>query len=566
MAERTGVVEPTSPVAHPTARPDRPAARSRLRRAASGTWAVGAVLVVWLALVVPNQLGYLGPRAALSVPLEGLVLLGLALVLPPRARRVTAAVFGALLAVLLVIKVLDIGFFAVFARPVDLLNDGYYLGPGVGVLEDSYGRTPALVVTVLAVVLLVAALSVVPLAAMRVTRLVSDHHPVARLVIGGLAAVWVLGALTGLRPAPGVRVASTSTVGLAVDQVRQLRADVKDRAAFAQVIAKDPYAKTPGNQLLTGLRGKDVLLVFVESYGKVAVQGSSFAPAIDAELDNGTKQLQAAGFSARSAFLKSPTFGAGSWLAHSTMESGAWVDSQQRYGQLMGAQRLTLTSAFRKAGWRTVFDVPADTRDWTQGRDFYGFQQYYDVNNVGYQGPPFSYATIPDQYTLSALHRLELAPQHRTPVYAEVDFVSSHHPWTPLPKFVPWDQVGDGSIYDGMPAQGESPESVFRSQTKVRSAYGKSIEYSLHSLISYLQTYPDPNLVVVMLGDHQPHSYVTGPHPGFDVPVSVIAHDPKVLDAISSWDWQDGLRPAPDAPVWRMDAFRDRFLAAYGPQ
>jgi hypothetical protein len=566
MAERTGVVEPTSPVAHPTARPDRPAARSRLRRAASGTWAVGAVLVVWLALVVPNQLGYLGPRAALSVPLEGLVLLGLAVVLPPCARRVTAAVFGALLAVLLVIKVLDIGFFAVFARPVDLLNDGYYLGPGVGVLEDSYGRTPALVVTVLAVVLLVAALSVVPLAAMRVTRLVSDHHPVARLVIGGLAAVWVLGALTGLRPSPGVRVASTSTAGLAVDQVRQLRADVKDRAAFARVIAKDPYAKTPGNQLLTGLRGKDVLLVFVESYGKVAVQGSSFAPAVDAELDNGTKQLQTAGFAARSAFLTSPTFGAGSWLAHSTMESGAWVDSQQRYGQLMGAQRLTLTSAFRKAGWRTVFDVPADTRDWTQGRDFYGFQQYYDVNNVGYQGPPFSYATIPDQYTLSALHRLELAPQHRTPVYAEVDFVSSHHPWTPLPKFVPWDRVGDGSIYDGMPAQGESPESVFRSQTKVRSAYGKSIEYSLHSLISYLQTYPDPNLVVVMLGDHQPHSYVTGPHPGFDVPVSVIAHDPKVLDAISSWDWQDGLRPAPDAPVWRMDAFRDRFLAAYGPQ
>ena len=23
--------------------------------------------------------------------------------------------------------------------------------------------------------------------------------------------------------------------------------------------------------------------------------------------------------------------------------------------------------------------------------------------------------------------------------------------------------------------------------------------------------------------------------------------------------------PDPDAPVWRMDAFRDRFLAAFGP-
>ena len=138
---------------------------------------------------------------------------------------------------------------------------------------------------------------------------------------------------------------------------------------------------------------------------------------------------------------------------------------------------------------------------------------------------------MPDQYTLSAFQRLELAPPHRKPVKAEIDLVSSHHPWTPLPQLVPWDQVGDGSVYDGMPAQGESPESVFRTQTKVRAAYGQSIEYSLNSLISFVQTYPDPNLVVVMLGDHQPHTYVTGPHPGHDVPITVIAHDPKVLDA-----------------------------------
>ncbi len=32
------------------------------------------------------------------------------------------------------------------------------------------------------------------------------------------------------------------------------------------------------------------------------------------------------------------------------------------------------------------------------------------------------------------------------------------------------------------------------------------------------------------------------------------------------WGWQDGMRPGPDAPVWPMDAFRNRFLTAYGPQ
>jgi hypothetical protein len=48
------------------------------------------------------------------------------------------------------------------------------------------------------------------------------------------------------------------------------------------------------------------------------------------------------------------------------------------------------------------------------------------------------------------------------------------------------------------------------------------------------------------------------------VPISVIAHDPAVLDKISGWGWQDGLRPSRQAPVWRMSAFRDRFLSAFG--
>ena len=83
----------------------------------------------------------------------------------------------------------------------------------------------------------------------------------------------------------------------------------------------------------------------------------------------------------------------------------------------------------------------------------------------------------------------------------------------------------------------------------VRAAYGQSIEYSLTSLISFVQTYPDKDLVLVVLGDHQPHSYVTGSDPGHDVPISVIAHDPDVMRQISGWGWDRGLRPSHDAPV-----------------
>ena len=47
--------------------------------------------------------------------------------------------------------------------------------------------------------------------------------------------------------------------------------------------------------------------------------------------------------------------------------------------------------------------------------------------------------------------------------------------------------------------------------------------------------------------------------------ITPLATDPAVLARISSWGWQDGLRPGPAAPVWPMDRFRDRFLTAYGP-
>lgn len=83
--------------------------------------------------------------------------------------------------------------------------------------------------------------------------------------------------------------------------------------------------------------------------------------------------------------------------------------------------------------------------------------------------------------------------------------------------------------------------------------------------MSLLLVHPDPNLVVVMLGGHQPHTYVTGLGVGHDVPTSIITPDPSVLQRVGSWDWQAGLHPSPTAPVWRMDKFRDRFLAAYGP-
>jgi hypothetical protein len=78
-----------------------------------------------------------------------------------------------------------------------------------------------------------------------------------------------------------------------------------------------------------------------------------------------------------------------------------------------------------------------------------------------------------------------------------------------------------------------------------------------------VETYGDPNLVLIFLGDHQPATVVTGQGASHDVPITIVARDPAVLARISTWGWETGLKPGPHAPVWRMDQFRDKFLTAY---
>jgi hypothetical protein len=172
---------------------------------------------------------------------------------------------------------------------------------------------------------------------------------------------------------------------------------------------------------------------------------------------------------------------------------------------------------------------------------------------------------MPDQYALAALQRRELAERHRPPLFAEVDLISSHAPWTRIPRLVPWGDVGDGSVFGRVPAEESTQAGLFGDAERARTAYGHSIEYSLGALFSFARRYGDDDLVVVVLGDHQPATLVSGQDAGHDVPISVIARDPKVMDRIASWRWQDGMLPEPDAPVWPMQAFRDRFLTAFGP-
>ena len=547
--------------------PTVPAPRRRWRRVVAALVTALAGVLVFLALSTPNNISRLPPgsntaEALIRIPIEAVIGLAVLLALPARARRPVAAIGGVLLGVLTLVKIVDMGFFAALSRPFNPVLDWVLLDDAVNFLGDSVGRTGARLAVAGAVLLVLLVPVLMSWAVVRLTRFAERHRRPAEqtALFAGLA--FLVCALLGTHYVSTVFVASDSAVTLARQTIAKVPEGIRDKREFAAEAAVDRFRDTPPDRLLAGLRGKDVVFTFIESYGRSAVEDPDYAPQIDALLSAGGARLAAAGYGAKSAWLTSPTAGGGSWLAHSTFQSGLWINNEQRYRTLVSGDRTTLTSAFGRGDWHTVGIEPGLTYAWPEG-EFYGYDRIYGQQALNYHGPRFSWATMPDQFTLQAFEKLEHGRPDRAPLMAEITFVSSHTPWAPVPDVIDWDAIGDGSIYGPMTAGDPGATEVWKNEKRIRTEYRRSIEYSLGSLISYVQKYGDDDLVLVFLGDHQPSPVITGTNASRDVPVTVVAKDRSVLDRVGTWGWVDGLKPGPLAPVSRMDAFRDQFFTTF---
>ncbi|AVH61200.1 sulfatase [Streptomyces dengpaensis] len=526
------------------------------------TTALAAVLVL-VALHMPNKAEGFRPAEFIRLPVEAIFGAALLIVLPRKPRIAVAALAGLSLGALTVLNFLDIGFNEYLGRGFNLVLDWALFSDAQAYLQDTMGKKGTLLIVVAAVTLVLVLLAVMTLAVVRLGNLVARHNETATRTTLVLAIVWVLCAALGVRVS-GVPIASEHTTLVVQDRAERVRNTLRDEAAFAKIAKSDAFADTPPDQLLTGLRGKDMMITFVESYGRSAIEDPVMAPGVGATLASGDEKLRKAGFAAKSGWLTSATYGGSSWLGHSTFLSGLWISNQQRYRTVTAGEHLTLPGAFKKTGnWDTVGVMPGVQKGWPEQK-FYGIDRLYDSRDLGYKGPKFSWSTMPDQYALTAFERLEHGKKHDKPLMSTIILTSSHQPWAPLPETVPQDQVGDGSVYDAIAKAGKKPGDVLTDSAQSKEEYGKSIQYSVTSLIDYLVRYGNDNTVLVFLGDHQPIARVSGNNASRDVPVSIVAKDPKVLDEIADWNWTDGLRPQQDAPVWKMNAFRDRFLTAYG--
>ena len=528
-----------------------------------GRW-IGGLAVLYGLLVFPPYLEDLTPPAFLRLPLElPLILLAL-LAAPVRARPWVERGLALVLGLVALLKIADLIVDSIFAREFNAFLHLPLIAAGLNVTAGTFGTAA----TVVLVVLLFVAVGLTIMGIHRALHAVGAFRPAGRRWASALLPLALLIAHVGADRADihlsDRPVAVMDSAMLIRDHAVGHWVSYGDRARFQAEVTSDPYRDIEPARLLSELAGVDVLLVFVESYGRSAVEERPFEPVVGAALARFDETLKAGGFAARSAWLTSPTFGGQSWLAHGTFASGLKIDRQGRYDALLMSGRPTLIGDFRRAGWRTVAVMPAMKSPWPDA-DYFGFDRVYRQPDLGYAGQPFGWITMPDQFALAAFQRRELAPRDRLPVMAQIALISSHIPWTPVPKLVPWEAVGDGAIFDDAQRFGPAPETLWRDMDRVREHYAATLAYDLDTLASFVAAFGDDDLMLIVLGDHQPIPSVVGNDPSHDVPIHIIARDPGVLGALDGWGWTPGMRPGAEAPVWPMERMRSRLLAAFTP-
>jgi hypothetical protein len=523
--------------------------------------AVLAGLVIYAVLAQPNHPNALTPWALFQLPLEWFVVVGLLVVLPA-GRAVTYAVRAVITAALTLVSLLkcaDLATFTAFNRPFNPLMDLPLAEAAFRLAGGSVGWPLAILLAVLIALLPFVLAALLWWSTGRINRIQAPLP--MRWVAGAIGAsamvlaVAQLGAARQAWTLPASLPGAAFSTQLAIDRTTTFRALYADLAAFEAAAQVNPFS---GQQVLFDrLDGRDVFVIFIESYGQTALRHPLFAPTHRARLQEAEGKLAAAGLSARSAWLTSPVAGGQSWLAHATLASGLSIDNQARYGAMLASSRRSLYHLAQAAGYRTTVIMPAITLPWPEAR-FLGFDAIYEAKDLGYRGEAFNWTTMPDQYTLSTIDRI--LPDDGEPDFALAGLLSSHSPWSPVPRVVDWNAVGDGAIFDQTQHVGPPGAEVWPNPELMREQYRLALDYSLEIVFDFAARHAGRDWLLVILGDHPPMQIVSQIE-GTDVPVHLVG-SAGALAAFDAWNFTDGLVPDESSPVWPMSSFRDRFIAA----
>jgi hypothetical protein len=373
-----------------------------------------------------------------------------------------------------------------------------------------------------------------------------------------LALIWcVLLALRGAALASEEPAISWLTPKIVVNVRRSARA----YRAIHKRLARSPYAAYDK----LALRDKpDVLLFIVESYGRLLSVEEKTAVRHAALLDELEAQLSAAGLHAVSAFATATVSGGRSWIAEGNILMGTPIRYEAVFQHIVAQKPPNLVGFLNQNGYETALLAPADRdRAGFHPENRYAFTRLFCYDQLAYPGPAIGWGLVPDQYSLAFVENNLLA-RAKKPVFLDFHMVSSHAPWSEVPKLVASSEQlltgrarkAEADAEDG----GETLDTAFRRYARssgrfaymhrfddaMREGYQATVEYDLRLIAQYLARRERDGFVIV-LGDHQP-PVIAREDKSFDAPVHVLSRDPTRLAPLLKHGFVPGLKLAPKAP------------------
>ena len=521
-----------------------------------------AVVILDLLLIQPNHPAAVAWDALLLFPLElPAILLALLALGVSRAGVALRLALVAALTIIVVLKTADFIMFTSLNRGFNPLGDMPLVGYFYDLIVGNLGHA-ATIAVIVGAMLVIAGLAAALWWAMRVwSRLLLPRPLPALAAVAAVAAVGLVitdvGAKMGRWSTPFSYPGTAFSTRVAVERIETAQQTIADLRVFRAAAKNDPFAGQAG---LFDLLDRDVIVVFVESYGRTSLDTPLYANLHRETLTNAQTQLEALGLAMSSTLLASPTQGGQSWLAHSTFASGLWIADQTSYRAALSSGRSTLFHLAGQSGFHTAAVMPQITLNWPEAQ-FMGFETILAEADLGYAGQPFNWITMPDQFTFAAMDRL-LRNQRSDdrPFFIQMALGSSHAPWVPVPEVIDWNALGDGTVFDPLVAASDPPRVVWQDNNRVRAQYRLAVDYALQTVFAYAALHADNPPLMIIVGDHQAAGFIAlddRPH----VPMHIVGPQPLV-DLLSDANFTPGLVPPETTPVRRMDLMRAHILQA----
>jgi hypothetical protein len=359
-----------------------------------------------------------------------------------------------------------------------------------------------------------------------------------------LATVTVVAHVSDVAPDATWRLVSRPVTATYWRQATLL-ATAYDPARLAEALPRAPALEdamaAPPEAALAGLRGRDVKLLMLESYGAMVFDDAAVARKLGPARTQLSADIAASGRLVASAFVRSPTFAGGSDLAHLTLLSGIDLSDPRRHDLLLTTDRPTLISLFRRVGYQTVGLYPALSWEWPE-RKFYGFDRFLEGRDLDYRGPPLGYWKIPDQFSLARFDEMHPLRVDSPPRLLFFPTITSHLPFGPVPPYQSdWNRLITSEPFAA--ADAERLRDARIDWLDMLPGYVGMFDYTYRWIGGYLRRPETRESVMVLIGDHQPASSVSGEGASWDVPVHVVTRDPQLLARFVALGFRPGLEP-----------------------